>query len=136
MHKLNIENIFKCKTLGNKGKKLDIQSISNIKKPQFTTLNLIEHQHKKKEKVIKQYVKYYDMCLKQIQLANNLDKTDIFFSIPNNILGCNEYKSNDCIEYIKQKLEEHLFETFIINNTTIFITWHNIEEKTTSCQKS
>lgn len=128
MDKINIENLFHCKTklVSNSSNILDVNSIVHNNKS-FNINDLIETREKKRILLLNNYIKYYDKCLKKIEIANNLDKTDLLYSVDEYILDCPEYKSIDCIKYIKNKLEQDFFDTYIINNNTLFITWLYLE---------
>lgn len=125
MDKINIENLFHCKT-HNSSNTLDIKTITQCQRP-FDTDILIETREKKRKTLLNYYLKYYDTCLKKIEIANNLGKTDLLFTVTEFIPNCPEYKSKDCLIYIKKKLDQKFFDTYIINNKTLFITWLYIE---------
>ena len=40
---------------------------------------------------------------------------------------CPLYKSKECINYIIENLVKYNLDIYLINNTTIFITWINLE---------
>lgn len=126
MDKLNIENLFHCKTRSQSAKTLDIEAITQ-KKKSFDIDVLIETREKKRENLLNCYVKFYENCLRKIEIANNLGKTDLLYSVSEFVPNCPEYKAEDCIEYIKKKLEKKLFDTCIVENKTLFITWIYLE---------
>jgi hypothetical protein len=125
MDKINIENLFHCKTHINT-KILDVRAITNNQKI-FNTDTLIETREKKRKTLLNYYLKFYDICLKKIEIANNLNKTDLLYTVTEFIPNCPEYKPIDCIEYIKEKLENNFFDTYIVGNKTLFITWLYLE---------
>lgn len=125
MDKINIESLFHCKT-HNSSRTLDIKTITKSQKP-FNTDTLIETRERKRRTLLNFYLKFYDTCLKKIEVANNLGKTDLLYTVTEFIPNCHEYKSIDCIEYIKKKLDKEFFDTYIIGNKTLFITWLYIE---------
>ena len=125
MDKINIENLFHCKTQSS-NKILDVKSIVQNKKS-FNIDVLIEVREKKRKELLNNYVKYHEKCLQKIEIANNLGKTDLLYTVDQSIADCPEYKSIDCIEFIKNKLEKELFDTYVVNNKTLFITWLYLE---------
>ena len=128
MEKLNIESLFSCKTKNHKStfKTLDVKTISQIKKD-FDTNTLIESREKKRLKLLDHYVKAYDNCLKKIEIANKMGKSDLLYSVTDKILSCPEYDSINSIDYIKRKLDSEYFDTYVVSNNTLFITWLYIE---------
>lgn len=128
MDKINIESLFpayKTHHCDNK-KTLDVKVISQNQRP-FDTNILIETRARKRKILLNHYSKFYETCLKKIEIANNLGKTDLLFTVTEMIFNCPEYKPIDCILYIKKKLNEDLFDTHIINHRTLFITWLYLE---------
>lgn len=126
MEKINIENLFHCTTHDNTGKALDVKAITQSQKP-FDTDILIETRERKRKILLNCYIKFYDKCLKKIEIANNVGKTDLLYSVSESIPNFPEYKPIDCIGYIRNKLENDSFDTYIVGNKTIFITWLYIE---------
>jgi hypothetical protein len=126
MEKINIESLFHCKTHSNERKTLDVKAITQSQKP-FDTDILIETKEKRRKNLLNNYIKFYDLCLKKIEIANNLGKTDLLYAVAEFIPNCPDYKSADCIAYIKGKLERDSFDTYIIGNKTLFITWVYLE---------
>ena len=125
MNKINIENLFNCRT-NNRSKNLDVKAITQCQKP-FDIDTLIETREKKRKTLLNYYIKFYDMCLKKIEIANNLGKTDLLYTVKEFIPNCHEYKPSNCIEYIKNKLQLDHFNICILNSKTLFITWLYIE---------
>lgn len=125
MDKINIESLFHCKTRSS-SRTLDIKAITRSQRP-FDTDILIETRERKRVTLLNYYLKFYDTCLKKIEIANNLGKTDLLFTVTESIPNCPEYKPIDCIEYIKKKLDQGFFDTYIVGNRTLFITWIYIE---------
>lgn len=94
---------------------------------QFNVGKLIKIRKQKRKKLLENYVKLYNNCLTNIETVNDVDKTDLYFNVPNKIVGCPEYNSNDCIEYIENKLREQFIDTIKINDNTIFVSWLYLE---------
>ena len=125
MDKLNIENLFHCKTHSS-SKILDVKTITRNQRP-FDTDILIETRERKRKTLLNYYLKFHDTCLKKIEIANNLGRTDLLYSVTEFIPNCPEYKPIDCVEYIKNKLDKNFFDTYIVGNKTLFITWLYLE---------
>lgn len=125
MDKINIENLFHCKT-NNSSKMLDVKAITKNQKS-FDTDILIETRERKRKTLLNYYIKFYNTCLKKIEIANNLGKTDLLYTVTEFIPNCIEYKPIECIKYIKNKLDNDLFDTYIIDDKTLFVTWLYIE---------
>lgn len=125
MDNINIESLFHCKTR-NSSRTLDVKAITQSHRP-FDTDILIETREKKRKTLLNYYVKFHDTCLKKIEIANNLGKTDLLYTITESIPNCIEYKPKECIEYIKNKLDQDFFDTYVVDDKTLFITWLYIE---------
>jgi hypothetical protein len=128
MEKLNIESLFRCKTNNhtNTLKTLDVKAISQIKKD-FDTTTLIESRERKRKKLLEQYVKTHENCLRKIEIANKMGKSDLLYSVTDRIVNCPEYDPINSVEYIKRKLDSEFFDTYIVSKNTLFITWLYIE---------
>jgi len=94
----------------------------------FNIDKLIKLREEKKKKIFVQYDKIFNMCLNKITLANNLNKTEVTYDVPEAIYGHLDYNIIDCIVYINSALENMYFDTMIFGRT-IYISWINIEEK-------
>lgn len=94
---------------------------------EFNVNELIKVRKQKRKKLLETYMKFYNQSLKDIETANSINKTDIFFKIPDSVYDCNEYKSVECIEFIQKKLCEKLIDTLKIDNNTLFISWFYLE---------
>lgn len=129
MEKFNIENLFYCKTLGNdRSNALDVLSIAKQSSSKsFTVNNLIETRENTRKRILRKYMEMYEGCLKKIDIANNLKKTDLLYTVKESIPSFPEYNPNDCIDFIQSKLHECYMDTHKINRCTLFITWVYIE---------
>jgi hypothetical protein len=76
MDKINIESLFHCKTHNNSSRTLDVRTITQCKRP-FDTTMLIETRERKRKQLLSYYFKFHETCLKKIEIANNLGKTDL-----------------------------------------------------------
>jgi len=126
MDKINIENLFNCKTHNNRKRILDVEVITQCQKP-FDIDTLIETRERKRKILLNYYISFYDSCLQKIEIANKLGKTDLLFTVKDFIPNCPEFKARNCLEYIKKKLQNDYFNIFILNNKTLFITWLYLE---------
>lgn len=133
MEKINIENLLHCKI--NSTNSLDIESMTKRRKP-FDTDSLIKTREIKRKRLLNYYIKFYDNCLKKIEIANNLGKTDLLYCVDTIIYDCPEYRPIDCIKYIKNKLDQDFFDTYIVENKTLFITWIYLEVNRENINKS
>lgn len=125
MEKINIESLFQCRT-HHSSNTLDVRSITHSRRP-FDIDVLIETRERKRQKLLGYYTRNYDACLKKIEVANTLGKTDLLYSVRDYILNCPEYRAIDCVEYIREKLHAHHFNTYRVDDKTIFITWLYLE---------
>ena len=125
MERINIENLFDCKT-NSDSHLLDIKVITQGEKP-FNIDTLIETRERRRKILLDHYVKFYNSCLKKIEIANKLGRTDLLFSINDFIPNCPEFKPRNCLEYIREKLQTEYFNICILNDRTLFITWLYLE---------
>ena len=89
-------------------------------------INKIKYNEITEKKKLKElYDTKYSECLIKINNGIDICITDIFFEITNGYFGYKSYNSRDCLEYIQKKLRKRNFNTLIISNTRIFISWKN-----------
>lgn len=131
MDKININNLFPATTL-NDFQPLDVQSLFNLneqknrKKINFNMERLIKLREERKNKVLSQYEKVFGFCLNKISLANTLNKLEVVYDVPEAMFGSFEYNSIDCLLYIDNKLKDMGFETLLISNSSLYISWLNL----------
>ena len=108
---------------------IDVESLSNLKnsKEIFDINMIISIKKQKREKLLETYITYYDRCIEKIKILNKRNICDLFFQVPFYIPDCFEYKPQDCIDFIQNKLKKYYMDSYKINNNTIFITWKYIE---------
>ncbi|ARF09386.1 hypothetical protein Indivirus_1_9 [Indivirus ILV1] len=133
MDKINISNLFPGKVNQNNYRPLDVHSLYSItekkqKKINFNLERLTKLREERKMKVIEQYEKVFNLCLNKINLANNLNKVELVYEVPEAVYGSFEYKPIDCLFYISEKLKKMNIETMILNECSIYITWINLCE--------
>lgn len=75
------------------------------------------------------------MCLKKITLANNLNKLEVVYEVPDAVYGYFDYNSDQCLQYIDEKLQQLQLDTLILNSKVIYINWQNLSEKVNKQKK-
>jgi hypothetical protein len=128
MDKICINNLFK----GADFKPLDVHTLYDIKgnkdKEKFN-LNidrLIHLRDERENRVMVQYEKVYNTCLSKITTANELNKTSVVFNVPETVYGYFNYSPSECIKHINAELAKEKFDTLVVNDTTIYISWLNL----------
>ncbi len=144
MDKLSISTILQRDDVYNKHNKngssgnnnrnnLDVRSLMTITNSyydqnlNFTAEQIIKTNKEKREKILEVYNKYYYKCIEKIKLLNNQGKIDLIYEIPEVIPETPDYVAKFCVDYISNKLKTNYFDTYIMNPTTIFVTWKFIE---------
>ncbi len=142
MDKLSISTILQrddvCNNNKNNNKSnnksnIDIKSLMTITNSyydhtiNFTADQIIKLNKEKREKILEVYNKYYYKCIEKIKLLNNQGKIDLIYEVPEIIPECPDYIAKFCIEYMCKKLKENYFDTYMMNPTTLFVTWKYIE---------
>ncbi len=125
MDKINISNLFPNQ---DEYGEINVHSLFSIteKKPKKTEFNLerlANLREERKRKVLLQYEKVFNLCLNKINIANNLNKLEIIYDVPEAIYGSFDYKSIDCLFYISEKIKKMGIETIIISETSLYISW-------------
>lgn len=129
MHRISINNIFNA-NCSNHSREIDVYSLTNkSRKKKFNVNSLIEKNKNRQSKIHSFYKKKLDLCLEKITTANSYRKTEIIFKVPRIIIGPYNYNSMECLDFINKKLTEMKFDTIILNDNSIYISWSNIEEK-------
>jgi hypothetical protein len=128
MDKICINNLFKTTEF----KPLNVQTLYDVKgnkeKEKFN-LNidrLIHLRDERENKVISEYEKMYNNCIGKITMANELNKTSVVFNAPESVYGYFNYSSSECVKYINKKLESEKFDTLIISDNKLYISWLNL----------
>ena len=142
LEKLNIQNLF---TIGEDTKpyidgKLDINTLfcdnmKNNKDYKFNSSVLLNGVKKRRQKMKEYCSETFKTCCDTIVSANNSGLTDIIYEIPETVPDCLDYKPNECLNFIEQKLKEQKIGTLTLSKTKIFITWNNLEEKIKQSEK-
>ena len=103
--------------------------LNNFEKEDFNSQSLINNITQRRKKKLQYMIDCYNKCCKHITNINNDNQYDTFFTVPEYIPEAIEYNSIECLEYISINLNQKLIDTYIINNTTVFITWNDLELK-------
>jgi hypothetical protein len=101
-------------------------NIDNEEKP-FDAEKLIRVRKNKRKKLLDNYVKIYNKCLENIETVNSLSETHLYFEVPSELIECYGYNSNDCVEYIENKLRNQYIDTLKISKSTLYVSWLYIE---------
>jgi len=131
MDKISINNLFPA---SHDFQPLDVNNLYNTSdqkiknKINFNIDKLVKLREERKRKILIQYEKVFNMCLKKINLANNMNKTEIVYDVPEAIYGHFDYVVIDCLEYINSKLKIMDLDTILLSEKSIYISWLYLEE--------
>jgi hypothetical protein len=133
---LCVDNLFPSDVKsGTKGKNMDIATLfSNVSlNPEpdipFTSDILLERIKKRREEKLLCYRNILKYCHQKIAAVDQDQGTDIIITMVDSIPECRDYVPRECLEYISLKLREEKFDTTILSDTMIFITWKYLELK-------
>ena len=87
---------------------------------------LINLRDERENKVLVEYDKLYNSCLMKITNANELNKTSVVFNVPESVIGYFNYSAKSCIDFINKKLENEKFDTLVLSNNSLYISWLNL----------
>lgn len=131
-----VDNLFPSENKsGTRGRKLDIESIfsgtllNNEPDITFTSDILIERIKKRRLEKLKHYKNMLKYCHDRILATSEDLGTDVIFTVVDIVPECKEYDPRECIDYISAKLREDDFDTIILTDTTMFVTWRYLELK-------
>ena len=135
MNNITIDILFPNGTRNRGNGKLDIESLFKgtaqltSKKENFTSDDLLDSIENNRRKKLKAMIEQYNKCCKTIKLAD-IDGCDfITFTVPQAAHECSTYSSVDVLEYISENLRRKFIDTLIVDPTSIFITWKDLELK-------
>lgn len=120
---------------GSRGNKLDIDTIfvntplNNEPRITFSSNILLERIKKRRKKKLNYYKQMLKYCHEQIENADNDQGTDVVFTIVETMPEFKDFNPRECLEYISIKLREEDFDTTILTDTIMFITWKYLELK-------
>lgn len=129
MDKICINNLFNGVS---EFKPLNVHTIYDIKgnkdtdKVELNIDRLIHLRDERENRILVQYEKIYNTCLHKITTANELNKTSVTYIVPDSVYGYFTYSASDCIKYINAKLEKEKFDTLIMGENIIYISWLNL----------
>lgn len=132
-----VDNLFPTEgnKSGGKSNRLDIETIfvntplNNEPKITFTSSVLLERIKKRRKRKLNYYKQMLKYCHERIENADEDQGTDIMFTIVENIPEFKDFNPRECLEYISIKLREDYFDTTILTDATMFITWKYLELK-------
>ena len=137
MNNININNLFninKINTINEKNIEKEFNVLNLVKanlysynmNDDFIVNKIINLEKDEKKKIKELYELKYKECLLKINYSIDMNLTDIFYNVNENFFGYKNYNSLECLKYVQYRLRKKKFETFIINNTIIFVSWINI----------
>lgn len=133
MNNINISNIFSNSDFQNQSNNDVLDVINLVKNNASNTIsgdfiiNKIKYIDKcDKQKNMDLYELKYNECLAKINLAIDMNITDIFYTIGINYFGYKTYNSLECLNFIQKKLRAKNFETYINSSKEIFISWKTV----------
>jgi hypothetical protein len=127
---ISVDTLFPDAKMSNANGKIDINTLfgkTDETDISFNVDKLIERIKKRRETKLNCYMKMLKYCHTRIIDADNFQETDIIFTTIDVMPNCKEFIPRECIEYISDKLRNEHFDTLIISDTSLFITWNNIE---------
>lgn len=135
--KMSVDKLFPSdeNKSGARGNKLDIETIfvntplNDEPKITFTSNVLLERIKKRRKKKLNYYKQMLKYCHERIESADNDQGTDVVFTIVENIPEFKDFNPRECLDFISIKLREEHFDTTILTDTTMFITWKYLELK-------
>lgn len=134
---ISVDSLFPSETnkSGTRGKKLDVETLfsntplNNEPDITFSSSTLLERRKKRRKEKLNYFKQMLNYCHKKIADTDEDQGTDVIFSVVESIPECKDYNPLQCLEYISIKLREEDFDTTILTNTTMFITWKYLELK-------
>lgn len=137
MNKINIQNIFGSNQKLNKpsDKKEESLNIENLVKSNafenYITDDYLVHKiknikQKDDKKLIDLYSSMYTKCLRRIDNLINSTNSYLIHNVDVSQYGYDKYVPLECILFIKASLDESGFDTEIISENSIFVSWQNI----------
>lgn len=135
MDKLSIDNLFPCAAPREDDKPLDIYSLCNYrdnrveKKINYNIDRLITLREDRRKKLEEQYTRIFKMCMTKIHLANNLNKTEVIYQVPDIVYRYPEYDPMECLRKLDKKLTDQCFVTHFLPHQMISISWEDIEQR-------
>lgn len=133
MNDLNIRTLFLNNNPPPKSTNKNVISISTVVHTSSTSINDddIVNKIKQKKQLMKDKNneinnKLFQSCLNKINMAIDANLNNTIFEIKSSYFGYPEYKPDECLIFIKQKLEKKNFKINILYGNKIFIDWSNV----------
>lgn len=133
MDKISIDNIFSNNAddnLKNDICQIDTDNIfCDYQKKNKSVLDIskIRSQKQMMESLLKdEYKKKYRICVNKINMANECGKRYTIYSMINDAFLIKNFSCRECLLYIDRKLNKQQFDTKIIDDKTILISWTNL----------
>lgn len=98
-----------------------------IKQQKFDVHELIKIKNEQRNLKIETYKKHLRLCLNKIEDATKLGKTDIVYHLQKIDRDCPNYNVDECMEYIDEMLKYQKFDTLLMMNNVLFISWYYME---------
>ena len=131
MNSLNIDSLFSYDhpALQNNYGPIAIDTLFPSKRSTKNSDELLREMIRHKKNKYKYYERMYEEGWDYICKVNKLGETDAIIDVVDIVQQCPDYNSQECIEYVAKKLKNQCLETYAMSNTSIFVTWFNLEEK-------
>lgn len=133
MNDLNIKNLFLNNNPPPKPTNSNVISISTIVATKSSGINddFIVNKIKDKKQTIKDKIneinnKLFESCLNKINMAIDANLTSTIYKINSSYFGYPEYNPEECLKFIKHKLEKKNFVIKILYGNKIYIDWSTI----------
>ena len=133
---ISVDNLFPSDARsGARGNRFDVETLfkntplNNEPEITFTADVLLERINRRRFEKLKCFRQMLNYCHKKISETDSNNGTDIVVSIVESFPECKDYTPQECLEYISTKLREEDIDALILNDTTIFISWYNLELK-------
>ena len=95
-----------------------------VEKPDIN--KLIKTKQIKKNKLKNCYKNILKNVYKMINDANNSNRSEIIYQVPQFGLNNDKYDPKYCMSYIEKKLRGMNFDLLRLSKLSLFITWYNI----------
>jgi len=88
----------------------------------------IKNKQMEEKKILKKCIKsILNQCLYEIHINNQNNINDLFFTVPC-VNSSPLYSPQNALLRIQKELRKNNFETYILDDYTIFITWDHIKK--------
>jgi hypothetical protein len=102
----------------------------------LTVFDLHNSMRKKTELRSKSFDKVFEICTNKILTASHKELLKIYFDVPEYVFGLPVYNINNCVKYLKEKLEINGFYVIYYFPKILYISWDLYEvNKTRNLEK-